>query len=456
MPSSPKPGGRKKPPASSKTAKILKIIKATPPAISSPKSPSVSTEAPVRRASTPNSTVSGASTRSRSSKAPSNKIPSLLSLEVARPSASSPTPSRALSSRRSSLCSNASSSSSINCTILTPKIYRYVIRNIPDNIKSQREFFKILVTSNLPIVNLKVNYNKTALVECKTAAPPNFQTTLRNLVGTPTISFAPLNRHAHRSAATENNKSKVSYSCVIKSVDQEYTLEEIELILREQGINFHKCWRIISRATGKPTSLLRVITHSKTSMDHLLLKGVRIYGRIHTVEPSKVPQPIQKYCTTCTKSGHDRTECTDKPTCATCGNTHKNTICPNLKNPTCPNCKGNHPAWDMKCPKRSEPPKAPENTAPIRVLNEIEPIDDNSYEHFSRVDSMIKFITQTLSNVFPDKRLLIAKVIERASADFLNRTTVINYTGGRISIAMAPINYFGGERSSQFNPVENT
>ncbi|KAK9884709.1 hypothetical protein WA026_007554 [Henosepilachna vigintioctopunctata] len=160
----------------------------------------------------------------------------------------------------------------------------------------------------------------------------------------------------------------------------------------QQNIEFFKCWRISSMATSRPTTLIRVITHSKTSIDALLLKGVCLYGRRHEVEPSKVPTPIQKYCSTCSKSGHDRTECRDKPTCASCGESHKNTLCPKLKNPTCPNCKGDHPAWDLKCPKRRIPPAEPQQAAPVKVLNETLDEDDGIAENFARVNGMIRFI----------------------------------------------------------------
>ncbi|KAK9870922.1 hypothetical protein WA026_009885, partial [Henosepilachna vigintioctopunctata] len=367
MPNNAKPGGRKKPPA---TKSSITRKSPTPPR--------------PRRSSTPisenstqilNTTQNLNSTQNLDPRNTRKRVTKMSFISVPTQSASvSGTSPKASSSYNgdtsiSSITSRGSDSSTNDTIAPGPKIFRYVVRNIPTQYKSQREFFKLLNSTSLKLSNLKVNFNQTALIECKTPAPIDFQKILQNVVGTPSISFTPLNNNAIRHSASKQS-SKLSYSCVIKNVPLDYEIQEVNEALTASSIPFNRCWRIISQATSKPTTLIRVITHSKQAIDQLLLSGLNVYGRIHEAEPSRVPQPIQKFCSTCSQSGHDRSECTAKPICSSCGDNHKNSPCPKLKNPTCPNCRGNHPAWDLKCPKRREPPTTAKSTAPVKVLNE--------------------------------------------------------------------------------------
>ncbi|KAL3270416.1 hypothetical protein HHI36_024433 [Cryptolaemus montrouzieri] len=104
------------------------------------------------------------------------------------PALSSSTPSASQSSSRSS-----SPNGSTHSQIKKPTI-KYVIRNIPNQFSSQRDLYRLLRPTALNITQLKANFNKTALVECSNPAPPNFQKTLQDLVGTPSISFEPLRK----------------------------------------------------------------------------------------------------------------------------------------------------------------------------------------------------------------------------------------------------------------------
>ncbi|KAL3289309.1 hypothetical protein HHI36_003739 [Cryptolaemus montrouzieri] len=317
----------------------------------------------------PNKIPKRNNTSNRPSPSTSTKIPNNKSTKSTSPKSSSPkaieddfqivTRSRRTStssksstiSRISAISPSNSSSSSARSstpngdeTKISASSYKYVIRNIPNQFSTQRELYKLLRPTALQIIQLKANFNKTALVECSTPAPSNFQKTLQELIGTPTISFESLRKNNHQSSSNLKAPRKTSYSCVVKFIPLDYSIEEIEDNLKSYNISFHKCWRIISMSTNKPTSLIRVITFCKNSIDKLLINGFPIYGRIHEVKPSKVPPLLVKYCSTCQKTDHMAPDCQEKPACASCGENHRSAACPSIKNPKCPNCKGNHPA----------------------------------------------------------------------------------------------------------------
>lgn len=66
--------------------------------------------------------------------------------------------------------------------------------------------------------------------------------------------------------STKNNTH--SYSVVIGQVDQDITDEEISNELKNKQIEHRFCKRITSRATGKPTSLIRIITACVTTFEY--------------------------------------------------------------------------------------------------------------------------------------------------------------------------------------------
>ncbi|KAL3286410.1 hypothetical protein HHI36_000919 [Cryptolaemus montrouzieri] len=241
-------------------------------------------------------------------------------------------------SKISAISSNSSSSTSRSSTPngdetkIRATAHKYVIRNIPNQFSTQRELYKLVRPTALRIIQLKANFNKTALVECSTPAPPNFQKTLQEIVGTPSISFEPLTKNNPHTPSNPNIPRKTLYSCVVKFIPLDYSVEEIEEHLKASNISFHKCWRITAKSTNKPTTLIRVVTWCKHSIDKLLIHGFPIYGRIHEVEPSKVPPLLVKYCSTCQKTGHMAQDYQEKPACASCGENHRSTACPSMKN----------------------------------------------------------------------------------------------------------------------------
>jgi hypothetical protein len=68
----------------------------------------------------------------------------------------------------------------------------------------------------------------------------------------------------------------------IKNVSSEITAEDVIQYVPELQIK--KAWRIISRKTHKPTSLIRIVTDDEDSLDKLLMDGIELYGHVHKCE----------------------------------------------------------------------------------------------------------------------------------------------------------------------------
>ena len=81
-----------------------------------------------------------------------------------------------------------------------------------------------------------------------------------------------------------------------------------EELLSNNGMNVVKVSRIIRRASGKITKLIRVITDSTNHVLAAQKHGVKIGWLISRCEPSKGP-PHVKQCFTCQKYGHCAIEC---------------------------------------------------------------------------------------------------------------------------------------------------
>ncbi|RZB39233.1 hypothetical protein BDFB_011469 [Asbolus verrucosus] len=107
---------------------------------------------------------------------------------------------------------------------------------------------------------------------------------------------------------------------VIKNVDSDITINDIEE--NSKYLTITKMWRITSRKTGKPTPLIRIITHQKNTIDHLLIHGITLFGRTYYAEPSNPPIPTPVQCSRCFQFGNVLADCPNKPICPKCPNSH--------------------------------------------------------------------------------------------------------------------------------------
>ena len=86
-------------------------------------------------------------------------------------------------------------------------------------------------------------------------------------------------------------------------------------------MNVVKLSMIISRASGKPTKLIRVITDSTNHVLAAQKDGVKIGWLIYRCEPSKEP-PHVKQCFKCQKYEHSAIECKNEQRCLRCSGQH--------------------------------------------------------------------------------------------------------------------------------------
>ena len=104
-------------------------------------------------------------------------------------------------------------------------------------------------------------------------------------------------------------KAKSKPSCVIVNVHHSIQENEIkEELLINNGMNVVKVSKIMSRASGKPTKLIKVITDLTNHVLAAQRHGVKIGWLIYRCEPSKEP-PHVKQCFKCQKYGHSAIKC---------------------------------------------------------------------------------------------------------------------------------------------------
>ena len=117
-------------------------------------------------------------------------------------------------------------------------------------------------------------------------------------------------------------KTKSKPSFVIVNVHHSIQENEIEEeLLNNNGMNVVKVSRIMSRASGKPKKLIRVITDSTNHVLAAQKHGVKIGWLIYRCEPSKEP-PHVKQCFKCQKYGHYAIQCKNEQRCLRCSGQH--------------------------------------------------------------------------------------------------------------------------------------
>ena len=117
-------------------------------------------------------------------------------------------------------------------------------------------------------------------------------------------------------------KAKSKPSFVITNVHHSIQENEVkEELLNNNAMNVIKVLRITSRATGKPTKLIRVITDCSNHLTAAIKHGVKIGWLLHRCEPSK-ELPHIKQCFKFQKFGHSASDCKDELRCLRCAGKH--------------------------------------------------------------------------------------------------------------------------------------
>jgi hypothetical protein len=322
-----------------------------------------------------------------------------------------------------------------------PTLYKFTIKNIPENFASQKKFHTLLTTHLLikNIYRLVVNWNKTALLITSLPLPDNFLHNLNIATGSKAITCTPINKKtAPNQPNIDNPRKKPQFSVVIKHVDHDIDENDINQVLASLELPIQRLWRIKSRQSNKFTTLIRVITEDTATVDFLLKNGLTLFGKHHQCEPSKPPEPTPLQCTKCYQLGHPATGCTNKPACPKCPETHAPNNC-EAATPKCLLCGGAHAAWSRKCPKLKDTPITDETPiAPTYIINppaefaDPEVLVDESAEFKINTKQTVVFVTKILYDLFPLQRPKIHELVELASRQILRTKARISHTGQRI------------------------
>jgi hypothetical protein len=312
------------------------------------------------------------------------------------------------------------------------------VRDIPVNLATQKAFYNLLVvTLGLKSIQLRVNYNKTALVITKAPLAPNFVKTLQVAANSPTITIAPINRKTPGPASAPK---KPTFSVVVRDVPQDISAEEIAALC--PPLSIVKAWRIVSRKSNRPTSFIRVLSTDRVTVDYMLINGIVLYGRTFECETSHPPTPTPLQCPRCFQFGHGQAECTNKAICPKCPESHPPNRCP-AKEPSCSSCNGPHPAWSRACPSFKQILVTDETPVlPVKIIDPptaiAEPTDsDSDLENdttITIIKSLITFMTKTLFDLFPMQRSKIQTILENTSKSVFNVVTKVSHSGHKIHL----------------------
>ncbi|XP_017781612.1 PREDICTED: nucleic-acid-binding protein from mobile element jockey-like [Nicrophorus vespilloides] len=179
-------------------------------------------------------------------------------------------------------------------------------------------------------------------------------TKLPGRIGSP-LTITSTSRHHARNPRRPTTKY-TTYFCVLRGVHRMISEEDVKDALEVRGPEAVKVWRIISRQTNKPTSLIRIFSLSDRVIAELLQKGLKILGEIICAEASHPPLDQPTQCSRCLQFHGLTTPCEREPACGLFSGEHATSKCqqqePQIK---CANCGGDHAAFSHSCPRR---PKA--------------------------------------------------------------------------------------------------
>lgn len=165
--------------------------------------------------------------------------------------------------------------------------------------------------------------------------------------------------------------SAPSFSVVISRVETEISDIDISNHLKEEEKPHRYCKRIISKATNKPTTLIRIITASEITFKSLLQDGFFYKSCHYPVYPSTPPPAAPKPCIKCNSFNHTTENCQEKTTCNKCSGDHATNKCTTNLEPKCTACNAiDHQAWSFKCPKRPTTPIPGIPNMPIKPINQ--------------------------------------------------------------------------------------
>lgn len=280
-----------------------------------------------------------------------------------------------------------------------------------------------------------------------------------------------ITNYKETSASATPNKQIVpplSFSAIISSVEVYIDDQHISEHLTQQNISHRYCKRIKSRATGKDTTLIRIISGCSSSYQNLLNNGVFYKNRHYPVYASNPPQPIPQPCKKCSEFDHTIENCTNPIKCDKCSGNHHPNKCTSNETPKCVACGSeDHKAWSFKCPKRPTAPIEGIPNTTIKPLNkrskDISPqITCNTKIHSNITihDLIINtYVTKINKPKNTNRDELITKLRKRF-IQLYNIDTTLAFSGNKMYILMfdldqpnsdSPTEPTTGENNRQYN-----
>lgn len=256
---------------------------------------------------------------------------------------------------------------------------------------------------------------------------------LRNIINLDVAIEGPRER-LHPAVNTPNRPKPPSFSCVIKGVHRDISVDDVKQQLEENGIEFRDVWRIRSKQTNQFTRLVRVLTTNQAALDRMLSEGVWLFNCPHEVERSHPPPPQPFQCGQCQKY-HQPQPCKEKVTCSYCTQNHHFGKCQNTNEaPKCANCGATgHVATSRQCPQRPKEPTSAAATAPLKSADQPEPDNAPASKH-----DVLRFVTLAILNAIPDQHTRVEKFITALAKTIFNVRMTINYGGGNVHIGIHP------------------
>ena len=137
---------------------------------------------------------------------------------------------------------------------------------------------------------------------------------------------------------------------LIKYIPLDYTKEEIQQDLHNQGINAHQVTRYIKHTDNKKQETTMIIINIPKSQQEIAHNLKHVCGITIRIEPFKRNNNNIPQCHNCLNYGHSSYTCRMNPRCVKCAGNHAYEKCPNLNEKSfCANCKQEHKASYRGC-----------------------------------------------------------------------------------------------------------
>lgn len=219
-----------------------------------------------------------------------------------------------------------------------------------------------------------------------------------------------------------------SFSCVLRNVNLDITAITVKEAAASQNINIYNALRITSRATNKPTRLVRIFSHSKEAIDALLTNGLLVGLYRLQAEPSLPPAPRPSQCHKCVGFHPPSQHCELPLTCGLCAGKHHTNSCTS-KTLKCASCgSSEHTAFSNKCPTKQE--KAKNVTDSTAFPPRFSPIPDNSDP-----DTKLAYLLlAVLSKLFPTRIASLQSAVTEVARELLGSNLAFTHSSGSVHL----------------------